>query len=137
MITKWYVAEPNSSSALALRTRFAAPCFLTDLHRLELVTCWQLMVFRKQISASAASQALGDFEADIGAGLWIAAELSATALSAEALRLSLAYAATLGTRTLDILHVASARVLGQRPFVTGDRRQAALAQAAGLQVARL
>jgi predicted nucleic acid-binding protein len=46
------------------------------------------------------------------------------------------HAATLGTRTLDILHVAAALVAGVRDFVTGDRRQASLAEAAGLKVTR-
>ena len=40
----------------------------------------------------------------------------------------------LGTRSLDILHVASALVLGSTSFVTFDRRQAALARASGLKV---
>ena len=39
-----------------------------------------------------------------------------------------------GCRTLDTLHVASARVLGLGRLVTTDRRQAALAERAGLVV---
>ena len=44
-----------------------------------------------------------------------------------------AHTITLGTRTLDVLHVASALELGARTFVTYDTRQAALAKAVGLQ----
>jgi len=39
-----------------------------------------------------------------------------------------------GTRSLDVLHVASAVELGLRRFVTFDERQQKLAQAAGLKV---
>ncbi len=55
---------------------------------------------------------------------------------AEAERLSALYSEKLGTRSLDILHVASALVLGSTSFVTFDRRQAALARASGLKVPR-
>lgn len=47
--------------------------------------------------------------------------------------LSRAHTITLGTRALDVLHVASALELGARTFVTYDTRQAALAKAVGLK----
>jgi len=43
------------------------------------------------------------------------------------------YAARLGNRTLDTLHVASALELKERSFWTFDERQAKLARAAGLK----
>ena len=48
--------------------------------------------------------------------------------------LSQAQTQKLGTRALDVLHVASANVLGCRRFVTYDERQAKLAHAVGLRV---
>ncbi len=53
-----------------------------------------------------------------------------------AAELSRAYTPRLGTRTLDVLHVASALELGSRAFVTYDERQAALAKAVKLRVVR-
>ena len=41
---------------------------------------------------------------------------------------------TLGCRTLDIIHVAAALVLGAKEFVTFDARQGALAKKVGLTV---
>jgi predicted nucleic acid-binding protein len=52
----------------------------------------------------------------------------------EAERLSAVHSEKLGTRSLDILHVASAMVLGSTSFLTFDRRQAALARVSGLKV---
>jgi len=46
----------------------------------------------------------------------------------------MAHTAALGTRTLDVLHVASAVTLEATHFVSYDRRQVALATAAGLRV---
>ena len=45
-----------------------------------------------------------------------------------------AHTSTLGCRTLDILHVAAATLLGASLFVTYDQRQAQLADLAGLKV---
>jgi len=45
-----------------------------------------------------------------------------------------AHAASTGCRTLDALHVACARVLSIREFVTTDERQTALARHAGMRV---
>jgi predicted nucleic acid-binding protein len=52
----------------------------------------------------------------------------------EAERLSTSYSERFGTRSLDILHVAAALVLGVKEFHTFDTRQAKLAKAAGLKV---
>ncbi|MGH9491039.1 MAG: PIN domain-containing protein [Terriglobales bacterium] len=54
---------------------------------------------------------------------------------ADAERLAARYTPTLGTRTLDMLHVACARSLKAILFITFDPRQAALARAVGLTVA--
>ena len=44
------------------------------------------------------------------------------------------YSATLRCRTLDIIHVAAALVLGTHEFITFDARQGTLAKRAGLTV---
>jgi hypothetical protein len=49
-------------------------------------------------------------------------------------RLSAARTKTEGHRALDILHVATARVLQAQEFLTFDERQSKLAQAEGLKV---
>ena len=56
------------------------------------------------------------------------------AATAEQLELSAGHSATLGCRTLDIIHIAAALVLGAKEFVTSDTRQGALAKQAGLTV---
>ena len=48
--------------------------------------------------------------------------------------ISLAHTARLGARTLDLLHVAAARVLGARELLSFDGRQRQLATKCGLRV---
>lgn len=55
----------------------------------------------------------------------------------EAERLSASHAERLGTRSLDILHIAAALVEGSRQFLTFDTRLAKLAKASGLKVKSL
>lgn len=53
---------------------------------------------------------------------------------AEAEVVSHAHTVKLNVRTLDVLHVAAARVLGATEFLSFDNRQRVLAKAVGLQV---
>jgi len=110
---------------------------LTHLHRLELLTAWRLKVFRGEISAEAADRASDDLQDDIDTGVWIPPNYDLPEVFATAERLSRAHAASLGTRTLDVLHVAAASELSQRNFVTADERQARLATGVGFKVTRL
>jgi len=59
-----------------------------------------------------------------------------TKVQQKATELSRQHTPILGTRTLDVLHVASAQILGMRSFATYDERQSALAKAVGFRVVR-
>jgi hypothetical protein len=61
-------------------------------------------------------------------------DLDFRALFEHAECLSAAHTAVIGTRSLDILHVAAASLLGARQFVSFDRRQRSLAFKAGLRI---
>jgi predicted nucleic acid-binding protein len=137
VITKWYLPEPDSAQALRVRARFAPPAVLTHLHRVELVTAWHLKVFRQEISLGIVEQAWGHVQADIATGLWEPPAYDLVDVYAQAESISRQHTATLGVRSLDILHVAAAIVLGASAFVTHDDRQARLARAAGLRVSTI
>jgi predicted nucleic acid-binding protein len=137
VITKWYLPEPDSADALRVRARFAPPAVLTHLHRFELVTAWHLKVFRHEIARRVVEQALGHVEADAGVGLWEPPSYDLIDVYSRAEAISRRHTAIVGTRSLDILHVAAAIVLGASAFVTHDDRQARLARAVGLRVTTL
>jgi predicted nucleic acid-binding protein len=105
---------------------------LTHLHRVELTTAWHLKVFRRQLDVATVVQALADLQHDVETGVWDPPAYDLVDVHTRAERLARRHAAALGPRSLDILHVAAAQALGLSDFVTGDRRQASLAKAAGL-----
>ena len=123
-------------AALRLRAKFDPPAVLTHLHRVELTAAWHLKIFRKDLDRATVEQAVSDLESDVATGVWVPPEYDLADVHFRAEDLAREHSPALGTRTLDILHVAAAVLLGSSRFVTGDRRQAALANAAGLDVAR-
>ncbi len=91
----------------------------------------QLHLFRKEINEDQLQSAVASFRADVDAGMLVVKPMS-DAIYVEAVRLSIRWSGRLGTRSLDILQVASAVVLGADTFYTFDDRQKKLAKAAGL-----
>ena len=98
-----------------------------------MVNSVSLAVHRKIIGSEDA-RALDDLNADIRAGrLSLADALWRRTLDLAA-ELSERHTARLGTRSLDVLHVATAITLGMKQFVTYDERQGALAKVVGMKV---
>ena len=137
VVLKWYVPEPNSSAALSVRRKFSPPVWLTPLHRVEWNVALRLKVFRQEIQPLQLLRALDFFKADQESGIYREAPVDFRAVCERANLLADQFGATLGTRTLDIMHVACALELRCTEVVTSDERQARLALAAGLKVTRL
>lgn len=137
VLAKLYVLEPESQAAAAIIRRYPPPLPFSPLHRAELWNALHLRVFRREASLPDITEALARLEADVEAGLWTIPEIDVADLARDAASMSAAHSTRLGTRTLDVLHVALARRLGARDFITHDDRQAALADAVGIRVVRL
>ncbi len=134
IVTKWYLPEADSAGALALRDQFTPPAILTRLHRLELANAWRLKLFRNELEVEAVELATEDLKADIRAGLWHCPAEPLEEIYSRSEVLATAYSANLGTRSMDILHVAAAEWIGCSHFLTGDQRQAKLAESIGLNL---
>ena len=129
-----YLHDDRSARFCAWRRRLGGCLPVTRFGRAEIVNSIHLATYRKEIDDRFARAAIADLDDDVREGrltvldvLWrrtldLAAELSAL------------HTATLGTRTLDVLHVATAVTLEARRFVSYDDRQATLAKAVGLRV---
>jgi hypothetical protein len=104
---------------------------------LEFRNALRQRVFRRAITVVQRDASLNAFLADLAAGILIPVSPPLAAVSLEAERLSALHSERLGTRSLDLLHVAAAVVHGSSEFLTFDRRQADLAQSAGLSVPAL
>jgi predicted nucleic acid-binding protein len=77
---------------------------------------------------------LRQIEEDIADGVLVRKGLPPREHLEEALRLSRRHAPKIAVRSLDILHVAAARVLKSKAFASFDRRQRELAAVAGLRL---
>lgn len=126
--------DAHTVRAIACLRKQSQPLPIVWLHQLEVRNALRLRVFRREISSAQRDASLNAFLVDLVNGVFVTASPPLPAVLGEAERLSALYAETLGTRSLDILHVAAAVVIGSREFLTFDHRQANLARAAGLIV---
>jgi predicted nucleic acid-binding protein len=133
----YYASDANSSRADSWRQVHTEPLPFTVLHRLELRNAFELAVFQNRITAKEAGELWSQVETDLTAGLLFLPPLSLPDLFLNAEALARDHTAQTGARSLDILHVATARLLAIDELVTFDLRQAALASRIGLRVAVL
>lgn len=132
-----YAPDAHTRRAIVRMNRQRLPLPFTWLHQLELRNALRLRIFRGEINGTQRDASLNAMLADLAAGVLAASAPELAAVMTEAERLSALHSERLGTRSLDILHVAAAVVLGRAEFLTFDRRQSSLAQAAGLAVPAL
>jgi predicted nucleic acid-binding protein len=132
-----HTPDAHTARVLAFMKRQRRPLPFTALHRLEFRNALRLRVFRKEITSEQCEQSIQAMLSDVAGGIFTFADVNWPEMLLEAERLSARHTETIGTRSLDILHVAAASVLGCRDFLTFDHRQGALAAAAGLQVPAL
>jgi hypothetical protein len=129
-----YVHDDRSRAFCAWRARVGGSLPLTVHGKAEIVNAICLAVFRHDITDQMCAGALADLYSDISEGRLLLADVPWRRTFERAEELSRTHTAQLGTRALDVLHVASAVVLGSRTLVTYDLRQAALGRAVGLRV---
>ncbi len=128
-----YVHGSRSVAMSAWRFRHRGALPLTRFGKAEVFNSILGAAFRGDLSEELAQRSLAAFEADFNSdGLRLVDPPWRAALDRTS-ELSRLHTAKLGTRTLDVLHVASALELGARTFLTYDARQAALAKAVGLK----
>jgi predicted nucleic acid-binding protein len=107
---------------------------LTPLVYLEMRNGLNLAQFRAEIDARTREAAWAHIQQDIRDGILTHVKLTTVTVYEKAAELSDRHGAVIGTRTLDVLHVAAALVLGSTRFFSFDQRQRTLAETAGLSV---
>ena len=128
-----YVLDTNSEIAVVHMRRTALPILLNAFGEIELANAISLRLFRREISAPKAKAARALFQKDIAEGVLQIKPLTTNTFE-RAMRMARRRTPRLGTRTLDILHVASALELRAEFFYTFDRNQARLAKSEELPV---
>lgn len=133
-LISFYTPELESSQAHGFMAEAAPRLFFTPFHRLEVRTGLRVRVFRKSLTLPGLQAAFRRMEEDFAEGILEHTPLNWSDTLREAERLGEAYLTEIGVRSGDLLHIASAVVLGAREFVTFDQRQTKLARRAGLKV---
>jgi hypothetical protein len=91
-------------------------------------------VFRGELDQGAAALKKRLFLDDVANGIFTVMPIPASALYQRAVELANRHSAKLGTRSLDLMHVAAALLLGAGTFLSFDERQRKTAKAEGLKV---
>ena len=113
-IVSLYLEELTSERARASMASRAEPLALIPLLRLEMRNAFNLAVNRRRITATQRDGHFAAIEEDIANGVFVDVALSGADLYREAAVLSDRYTPTLATRSLDLLHVAAASLLGAK-----------------------
>ena len=128
-----YVLDANSALAANQIKHAKLPILLTPFGELELANALFLRLFRKELVPSKVKAAYALLRSDIDGGIFQLKPLSAGVYE-RAKQFARRRTPQLGTRTLDVLHVALAALLQADTFFTFDRDQGKLARAEGLRV---
>ena len=128
-----YVPDSNSPAAAAVMKRIKPPLVATDFAEFEFINALNWRIFRKQLRASEVQAVLFSFSTDVHDGLIRTVPISAATFG-HARRIAGTQTRLLGTRALDVLHVASALAVRAGSFCTFDKNQARLALAVGLRI---
>jgi predicted nucleic acid-binding protein len=129
-----YGRDANSHAAILLAQEQRPFFLVTPFSEAEFASIVFAITSRpKGWTVSEARTIEEDFVRDLEASVWGRKEFPAQTWQ-RARELSRRHAPTLGSRALDVIHVASALVLGAEDFYTFDQDQAKLARAAGLRV---
>jgi predicted nucleic acid-binding protein len=124
------VNQPAALSAAAANPPFA----LTPLLRLEARNAFNLGVNQKRMTIGQRDTLWRAFEQAIADGFFTEETIPAADLHDKAHELSDRYTPKLATRSLDLLHVAAALLLGAKTFYSFDERQRQAAAGEGLKV---
>jgi predicted nucleic acid-binding protein len=128
-----YVLDRNSVRASARLRQTSLPISLTPLVETEITNAFYLRIFRKEARQEQIRNSLELFRKDMHDGVFESRALR-DEIFQQARQIAARSTPSVGTRTLDLLHVASAIVFRAEGFLTFDKRQARLARSEGLVV---
>jgi predicted nucleic acid-binding protein len=133
-IVSLYLEETTSKAADAALGGRREPLPLTPLVALELRNAFNRAVQRGRITAAQRDALWQDVETDIASGFLVPTPVASGLLHDKARQLSDRHTPTLGTRSLDLLHIAAALVLESKIFFSFDDKQRKAADSEGLRI---
>ena len=137
VLVKLYVREERSDEVTRFVARRGESVAVNRLHELEIRNALRLKRFRDEIDDVQLAASLGMIAADFAERRLIRHEADWQVIHDEAERLSAVTGATVGVRTIDVIHIAAALTQMATGVVSFDRRQLAAARMSGLRVVEL
>ena len=134
VIVKLYVKERYSLEVSTWIKKNNQALLLTRLHDLEFINAIHLKQFREEITQEQVRLILSKFDEHWERGVYYRPRQNWTETLNIAVELARNHTGYIGSRSLDVLHVASAIATSADHFLTFDDRQARLAALAGLKV---
>lgn len=129
-----YRRDAHQEAANRFMERHAPPLGFSPLNRIELRNALRNAHGAGDMREQDLRAALRQIDIDISDAVLLHLSVNWSEVFHRADELSAQHATGLGQRTIDLLHVAIAVECGAKTFLTFDRRQAAVAKAAGLTV---
>jgi len=134
ILVKGYIKEADFLDAIAILEAAGTPLLFSHIHELETQNAIRLKRFRGEINKEEEVAAIRDVRADLDTGRLVRPEYDLAKVFNRAERLSARFSGEIGTRSLDLLHVAAALEAGCTVFASFDERQRKGASLAGLKV---
>jgi predicted nucleic acid-binding protein len=137
VLVKLYIKEDLSREASNRIKKNNEAVPLTRFHELEFTNAIQLKQFRSEITEDETLRIMTKFKEHENKGIYYRPQLDWSEIFNYSVDLSKKHTATIGARSLDILHVASALSIKAEKFLTVDGRQSELATRAGLKIVEI
>ncbi len=131
ILVKSYILEANSQEAVTIIEAAGDPLLFSHIHEIEIPNAIRLKRFRGEITEAEEAEAIRILRADIEAGRLLRPAYDLDAVYTLAGRLSAQHSGTVGSRSLDLLHVATALQCGCNALASFDERQRKVAILAG------
>jgi predicted nucleic acid-binding protein len=129
-----FLEETTSDTADRVLAELQKALIITPLSVLEFRNALNLAIIRKRLAAEERDAVWQRFEEQRRGGVFEDRHVEMGELHRRALTLSDLYTPMHATRSLDLLHVAAALLLGAEAFLSFDERQRRVAAAEGLAV---
>ncbi len=134
VIVKLYIKEEHSEDASNWLRKNNTAIPITSFHDLEFNNAIYMKQFRDEISTDEAGLIIAKFDEHERKGVYYRPQLNWTDTFKYAVDLSKNHTGITGSRSLDILHVASALSIKADRFLSFDDRQSELASLVGLKI---
>ena len=134
VMVKGYVLETDSEEAVRILDFLGDHLLYSHLHSIEIPNAIRLKRFRGEISKGQEISANRAFLSDVESAVLTRCEYDLGEVFFRAERLSAKHSAIIGSRSLDLLHVAAALESGCTHFASLDTRQRKVASLNGLKV---